>query len=98
MHFEVPHKFTQAEAVSRVKNALEQGKANPQIKDQLVIEKEEWEGNKLTFAFTAQKQHITGMVDVQENQFVVDAKLPFMLRMFEGRIEKMISEQVKGLI
>lgn len=93
MHFEVPHKFTQVEAISRVKNALVEGKK--QVGDQLTVEKEEWEGNKLNFAFTAQKQHITGTLVVEEKQFIIDAKLPLMLRMFEGRIEKMIAEQVK---
>ncbi len=96
MHFDIPHKFGTVEAVSRVKNALEQGKK--QAGDQLVIDKEEWEGNTLHFAFTAQKQHITGTVVVEERKFIVDAKLPLMLRMFEGRIEKMIAEQVKGMI
>lgn len=98
MHFEVPHKFGQAHAIERIKSALEQTKSNPQVKDQMVIEKEEWEGNKLSFAFTAQKQHITGSVVVEEKQFIIDAKLPLMLRMFEGRIEKMIAEQVKGFL
>lgn len=98
MHFEVPHKFGTQQAVARIKTALEQVKVNPQVKDQLVIDKEEWDGNTLNFAFTAQKQHITGSVAVEESRFVIDAKLPLMLRMFEGRIEKMIAEQVKGML
>lgn len=98
MHFQVPHKFGTSQAVERVKQALEQVKTNPQVKDQLTIEKEEWEGNTLTFAFTGQGQHITGTVVVEEKEFIVDAKLPFMLRMFEGRIEKMISEQVQKML
>ena len=98
MHIQVPHKFGEQKGVERVKTALEQVKTNPQVKDQLIIEKEEWEGNKLTFAFTGQKQHITGTLVVDEKEFIVDAKLPLMLRMFEGRIEKMIGEQVKQML
>jgi hypothetical protein len=95
MHFEVPHKFGAMEGVSRVKNALVEGKK--QAGDQLTIEKEEWNGNTLEFAVLVQGHRITGSVVVEEKQFIVDAKLPLLWRMFEGRIEKMIAEQVKSL-
>lgn len=98
MHLNIPHKFGQQKAIDRLKAALEQAKTNPQVKDQLTIEKEEWDGNTLTFEFTAQKQHITGTLVIEDKDFILDAKLPLMLRMFEGRIEKMIGEQVKGLL
>ncbi|MBY0472897.1 polyhydroxyalkanoic acid system family protein [Patescibacteria group bacterium] len=98
MHIQVPNKFGTQQGIDRVKSALEQVKVNPQVKDQLTIEKEEWEGNKLTFAFTGQGQHISGTLVVDEKEFIVDAKLPLMLRMFEGRIEKMIGEQVKQML
>ena len=98
MHLQIPHKFTQPQAIERVKQALEQVKTNPQVKDQLTIEKEEWEGSKLTFAFTGQGQHITGTLAVEEKEFILDAKLPIMLRMFEGRLEKMIGDQVRQML
>lgn len=98
MHIQVPHKLSQQQAVDRLKLALEQTKTNPQVQGQLEIEKEEWEGNKLNFAFTAQKQHISGTLVVEEKEYIVDAKLPLMLRMFEGRIEKMIGEQVSKMV
>jgi hypothetical protein len=93
MHLQLPHKFSKDEAIARVKASLEQ--ARPQMAGHATIEKEEWEGNKLVFAFTAQKQHISGTLVVEDKEFIIDAKLPLMLRMFEGRIEKMIAEQVK---
>lgn len=96
MHLQIPHKLTQPEAIEKVKASLEA--ARPQMAGQVNIEKEEWDGNKLNFAFTAQKQHITGTLVVEDKDFVVDAKLPLMLRMFEGKIEKMIGEQVKTLL
>ncbi len=98
MHIQAPNKFGTQQGIERVKSALEQVKVNPQVKDQLTIEKEEWEGNKLSFAFTGQGQHISGTLVVGEKEFIVDAKLPLMLRMFEGRIEKMIGEQVKQML
>jgi len=35
---------------------------------------------------------------VTDTEFIVDAKLPLLWRMFEGRIEKMIQEQAKGML
>ena len=56
--------------------------------------KEEWKENVLHFGFTAQGTHIEGTLTVEDREFDVYAKLPLMLRMFEGRIEKMIKEQI----
>jgi hypothetical protein len=101
MHLKIPHKFgTKEKAIERIKTGLVQVKSNPpeQIAGQFEIEKEEWEGNKLEFAFAVQKQHISGTLVVEDTEFIVDAKLPLMLRMFEGRIEKMIGEQVQKML
>ena len=95
MHIEVPHKFSQAQAIDQVKKGLVAAK--PQMAGQVVINKEEWEGNTLSFAFTAQRQQVTGTLLVEANRFVVDAKLPLMWRLFEGKIERAISEQVAQL-
>jgi hypothetical protein len=88
--------MNQTEAIAKVKESLMA--ARPQMAGQVEIEKEEWSGNTLNFAFTAQKQHITGTLVVEDKDFVIDAKLPLMLRMFEGRIEKMLGEQVQKLM
>ena len=74
MHLQIPNKFNQAQGIERVKAALQT--ARPQMAGQVEIEKEEWEGNKLTFAFTAQKTHIEGTLLVEEKEFIIDAKLP----------------------
>jgi len=93
MHLVIPHKFSQAQAKAKVQQALADAKAH--IKDQAQITREEWEGNTFNFAATVQGKEITGTLEVAEKQFVLDAKLPLMWRIFEGRIEKMIEEQVK---
>ena len=91
MHVKFPHKFSRQEAVLRVKNAL--NAARPQLGDKAQIDEERWENNILYFAFTANGQHITGHVEVTDKEFDITAKLPLMLRLFEGRLEKMIREQ-----
>ncbi|MEI7719899.1 MAG: polyhydroxyalkanoic acid system family protein [bacterium] len=97
MHFEVPHTLSQEHAVARIKVGLLQ--AAPHLaQNKVVIEKQTWEGNTLNFAVTLQGKEVTGTVQVLEKQFIIDAKLPLLWRMFEGKIEKMIAEQAAGML
>ena len=95
MHLEIPHKFTKTEATSRIKNAL--ADAKQKVADKVKIHEERWEGDTLHFDFTAQGQRISGTLATEDNRYVLDAKLPLMLRMFEGRIEREASEYVKKM-
>ena len=92
MHFKIPHKMRQFDAVQKVKKALED--ARPQLKDQAVINAEKWDGNTLNFDVTVQGKRITGTLEVSEADFIIDAKLPLLWRMFEGMIEKEIAKQI----
>jgi hypothetical protein len=96
MHFNIPHKTSKLMALKKVRDAL--NAARPQLKGQATIEKEDWEGETLHFGATVQGKSITGTLVVTDTEFVIDAKLPLMWRLFEGRIEKMIAEQVKQMI
>lgn len=97
MHLDIPHKFkTKEEAVARVKSALNE--ARPQLGDKATITKEEWEGGTLTFAAEVQGQSISGTLVVRDTVFDVNAKLPLMMRMFEGRIEKAIKAQTSKML
>jgi hypothetical protein len=95
MHIEIPHKSNKQAAVARLKHGLVQAK--PHLQGQAKIEKEEWNNDMLTFAVLVQGKQITGTVRVTDNEFIVDAKLPLLWRMFEGKIEKMIAEQAAAL-
>lgn len=96
MQVTIPHKFTKDEAVKRVKMALEE--ARTKIGDQATIDREEWQGDTLHYGFTAQGQSISGTFEVREKEFELYAKLPLMLRMFEGKIKKAIEEQAAGML
>jgi hypothetical protein len=96
MQITIPHKFTKAEAKERVMIALRE--AHSKLGNQATIEKEEWAGDTLNFGFTVQGQSITGTFEVRDNDFSLDAKLPLMLRMFEGRIKKASEEQAAAML
>ena len=97
MKIQLPHQLkTEGAAILRAKQALNQMRS--QLPPNASIGKEEWQGNTLTFAATADKITVTGTLVVTATEYIVDAKLPFMLRMFEGRIEKAIKEQTAQLL
>ena len=96
MHVQIPHKFSTPEAVSRVKNAIIEAK--PQMEGKGSIDEERWEGNTLHFALSGQGQKVSGTLEVREKEFILDAKLPFMLRLFEGKIEQAIKEQAAQML
>ena len=95
MHIDVPHKFSKFEASQRVKKALED--ARPQMKGQVDIHEERWENDTLHFDATAQGQRVRGTLKIEDKKFVIDAKLPLMLRLFEGRIERELAAKIKEL-
>jgi len=96
MHIKLPHKYSKDDAITRIKRMLVDAK--PQLADKAEIEEERWEGDTLHFAFTAQGQHITGQLEVKDGEFILDAKLPLMLKLFESKIEKMIAEQGEQML
>jgi hypothetical protein len=97
MHIKLPHELkTEGAAIVRAKQAINE--MRPQLPKDASIDKEEWQGNTLTFAATANKITITGTLVVTATDYDVTAKLPLMLRMFEGRIEKAIKEQTAQML
>ncbi len=95
MHVELPHQFSKKEAVNRVKQALNQSRG--QLLQQAPDLTYKWEDDVLHFAATVQGKHITGTLAVEDKQFVLDAKLPLLWRMFEGQIEKALRQQVSQI-
>ena len=95
MHLAIPHKMTQAAAAAKVKNALDENRA--QIAHYAAITKEEWQGSTLNFTVDLQGKEISGTLEVTEADYVLDAKLPLMWRMFEDRIESEIAKRVQSL-
>src|SRR3990167_7386998 len=96
MHLNIAHTFSQQEATQRIKAAINE--ARSKLGDKGSIDEERWEGTTLHFAVSGQGQHVSGTLEIKDKEFILDAKLPFMLRLFEGKIEKAILEQAKQLL
>lgn len=95
MKFSLPFTGNAPEGVAKLKKLLDEHRA--QLESKASDVKEEWQGNVLNFAFTAEGKYIEGNITVRDGAYDVYAKLPLALRLFEGTIERMIDGEVKKL-
>lgn len=95
MHFNFPHKTSVAAAKSKITSILAEHAA--EIAQHAKITKQEWEGDTMHFAVDLQGKNITGTLAVTDNEYVLDAQLPLLWRMFEGRIEKEVYKQLEQM-
>lgn len=92
----VPHKLTQDEAQSRIKNLLAELKQ--QYGDQVSDLQETWNGHNGQFALTAMGMRISGTLAVEPEQVSLNGNIPFAAVPFRGQIEKLIREQAETLL
>ncbi len=93
MKISLPHKGTQAEGIAHIKQLMREHSAEIEKNAQSVVM--DWKDNILTFSFVSQGAAISGTLTVLDKVFDLYAKLPLALRLFEGRIEKMIAAEMK---
>lgn len=82
-------------AAGRVRSMLNQNRGA--IMQQAKILKEEWVGNTLNFELEIQGKKVTGSLEATDQDYILDAQLPLMWRLFEGRIQKEVEKQVEAL-
>lgn len=91
----LPHDGTKAQGIERIKKLVEEHRERiTQAASEL---REEWQDNVLSFAFSARGQRIEGTLTVLDGGYELYAKLPLALRLFEGRIERMIEEEARKM-
>ena len=96
MQITIPHKESRISAITRIKKALSQSRS--QLAAHVENMQEEWRENVLHFSFLLQKNKISGTVTVTDTTYDIYAKLPLIWRLFEGRIEKEIKEQITQML
>ncbi len=95
MHLELPHKMTQAKAIAHIKDKLDQHRK--ELVEHATINTEEWQDNTLHFAIDFQGKKISGTLLITDTDYVLDATLPLLWRMFEGKIEAEVKKQVEKM-
>lgn len=95
MKIKIPHNGTRAAGVTRIKQLIEDSRAK--MTEHAADITEVWDGDVLSFAFSAQGQRIEGTLTVHDSEYELYAKLPLALRLFEGTIERMIEAEAKKM-
>lgn len=97
MRIEQPHTLGQQEAIGRIDHLLDRLAEQPPGGVTISDAVKEWDGNRMTFSFTAAKggfgTSIRGQLEVTDDRVVVDADLPVFLKavLGEARIQQAIA-------
>jgi putative polyhydroxyalkanoate system protein len=92
----VAHHLGQEEAVRRLKEKA--GAVKNSYATQVRDAEDRWEGNTLTFGFSAMGFRIAGTVAVEPAEVRVTAQLPMLALAFKGAIERRIRGELEELL
>ena len=92
----IPHALGQEEAITRMKN--ESKAALEAFGDRVKNVKEEWDGNRVNFSFSAMSFSIEGNMEVNQDNVAMTAKLPMAAFMFKGMIEQRLRERFQEVL
>jgi hypothetical protein len=91
-----PHSLGTEEATNRLKRFFEKLKERHQ--DKMSNLEEQWNDNRLEYAFSTFGFNIKGDVQVEPNEVKVNGALPFAAMMFKGKIEQSVKEELEKLL
>lgn len=69
-----------------------------EYKDEFSDLKQETNGNIIDFSFKIRGMQIKGNITVENDKVIIESKLPFAARMFQGMIENKIKENADKMI
>lgn len=92
----VPHSLGTEEATARLKTFF--GKLKERYQDKMSNLEEQWEGNKLAYAFSTFGFNIKGDLNVEPGEVKVNGSLPFAAMMFKGKIEQSVREELEKVL
>jgi hypothetical protein len=92
----VPHSLSAEEALTRLKTFFEKLKAQHQ--DKMSNLEEQWDGNKLAYAFSTFGFSIKGDLNVEPGEVKINGSLPFAAMMFKGKIEQSVRDELEKVL
>jgi hypothetical protein len=92
----VPHELDQKEALSRIRNTIEdlQSKFGNHVSDL----RENWTKQGATYSFTVMGFSVSGTLDVSSSEVRVAGALPFAALPLKGRIESTVRENLQKML
>jgi hypothetical protein len=92
----IPHQLTRAEVRRRITEGIAQ--ARGQHGTLMSGLTENWEGDTLSFTFSAMGQSVSGKAFVEDQAVRVEMTLPWMLAMLAGPIKHQLEQRGRDLL
>jgi len=98
MRIDYQHNLTQEEAYRRINNLLTD--LQKQYVDKIRNPRTSWnpEHTRMGYSMEIMGFGTKGEVTLQDGQISLEGKLPFMAKMFSGKIEEMVRKQLDNLL
>lgn len=95
MRIAVPHHSSKAKARQQVEQRI--GQLLSQFSHHADEVQHEWAGDTLRFKGKARGLSVDGTVDVTDTEVIIEAKLPFIAKPFEGRIKQAVEQEAEKM-
>ncbi|MGN6491265.1 MAG: polyhydroxyalkanoic acid system family protein [Agriterribacter sp.] len=92
----IPHQLPREQAMERIKKLF--GQLKEEQAHNISNVKENWQGEKGNFGFTARGFDLQGKINVTDNSVDIDADLPFAVSLFKSKIKNIINEKATELL
>jgi Putative polyhydroxyalkanoic acid system protein (PHA_gran_rgn) len=96
INLSVPHTLGQEEAKRRIANLMADSRAR--FADKISNAVESWNGHTDTFSFKAMGFSVSGTLEVQAAQILIEMNLPLAAFAIKGRIESEILTHARELL
>ena len=92
----VPHALSPSEAAERLKSRMREAKRSYQGNYSDL--REQWSGNRLSYAFTVMSLQVHGTVAIEADAVRISADLPVAAMFFRGTIESQLRDEMERLL
>ena len=92
----VEHSLSQNIAQERIKKIFD--KLKDDFSDKISDVQENWSGNSADFSFKIMGLLMKGVLRVDDDEVILDGKIPFTALPFKGLIESKIKEEAENLL
>jgi hypothetical protein len=92
----IPHRLGKEEAISRLKKGFAELPAN--FTPLFRINDQRWSGDRFEFSLSALAQHVSGTIDVADDQVRVEVMLPWLLARLASRIPGAIQREARLML
>ncbi|MBQ5404368.1 MAG: polyhydroxyalkanoic acid system family protein [Bacteroidales bacterium] len=96
MEVQIDHKYSESEALEKMKSFLTKLKTEHQ--DKVGGIQENWQGNEGDYSCTFNGMKLSGHIKVENGKVTVNGKVPFLLKPFESLIESTIKNEASKVL